>query len=98
MGNRTIERSVARKLYGEFSRKWRRERRLAGKAGRPGFRKPTFHQWYEMHLRDRDMMRQSTPVDVQEYLGRDPWAEPSARVQPEPHHGVVTIPIAGDPE
>jgi len=96
MGNRTIERSVARHLYTEFSQKWRREKRLAGQYGKPGVRKPTFSQWASMHERDLGMMAESSPVDVQEYLGQDPWAEPSPSKQ-EVDRGVVTVPISGDP-
>jgi hypothetical protein len=45
---------------------------MAGAWGKPG-RKPTFNDWYHMHRGDGDMMRQSTPTDVKEYLGLDPW-------------------------
>lgn len=107
MGNRTISRSMARKLYTEFSRRWRREKNLAGLHGKPGYRKPTFSQWYAIHQRDTEMMRESTPTDVQEYLGVDPWVEQPAprsareihgEVVPRDGRGVVTIPIAGDAE
>lgn len=95
MGNRTIERKAARRLYDEFSRKWRSERRLAGKVGQPGFRKPTFRQWHEIHLRDHAMMQASTPADVQEYLGQDPWQDMNP---PTSDRGVLTVPISGDDE
>ncbi len=103
MGNRTIERSMARTLYQEFSRRWRRERRIAGKQGDPKYRRPTFRQWHQMHLRDLEMMRQSTPVDVQEYMGQDPWVEtpegPPNNGDTEPvERGVLTLPMSGDPE
>ena len=93
--SRTIQRRMARALYDEFSRKWQRERRAAGKAGKPGFRKPTFNQWHTMHLRDMEMMRASTPVDVQEFLGRDPWAEESPGEQVQERR-VGTVPSTGD--
>lgn len=102
MGSRTIERGMARALYDDFSRRWRREKRLAGKVGFPGYRKPTFGQWHRMHLRNLEMMRESTPVDVQEYLGVDPWADPSVEGTEAPANngdtepmdrGVVTLPI-----
>lgn len=98
MGSRTIERGMARALYDDFSRQWRKEKRLAGKEGMPGYRKPSFGQWHRMHLRDHEMMRDSTPVDVQEYLGIDPWAEmsggPSNNGDTEPDaRGVPTVPI-----
>lgn len=75
MGNRIIERRIARALYDEFSRKWRRGCRLAGKSGVSGHRKPSFGEWRRMHLNDHGMMGESTPIDVQEFLGRDPWDE-----------------------
>lgn len=104
MGNRTIERAIARRLYGEFSKAWRSEKRLAGKYGERGYRKPTFSQWYGMHQHDQEMMRQSSPQDVQEYLGlQDPWAEempkaPQESSELKEERGVMTIPIAGDEE
>lgn len=98
--SRAIERHIARGLYEEFCRKWRRDKRLAGKAGQPGYRKPTFQQWNAIHLRDQEMMRESTPVDVQEYLGHDPWdtsvTERAANAETDQAmRGVVTIPIVG---
>lgn len=102
MGNRTIERAVARKLYGDFTRAWRREKRLAGKYGEPGFRRPTFAQWYAMHQRNQEMMAESTPQDVQEYLGLDPWTDQPKELRPvesegdDTDRGVMTIPISGD--
>lgn len=72
---RMIERKNARRLYDRFSRTWRREKRMAGVYGKPG-RKPTFNEWYYMHEGNSSMMAQSTPADVQEYLGLDPWDEP----------------------
>lgn len=101
MGSRTIERSMARALYGDFSRRWRMEKRLAGKAGVPGYRRPSFAQWHRMHLKDLEMMRESTPVDVQEYMGVDPWAEtpdgsPCDGDTEPADRGVTTVPIAGD--
>lgn len=103
MGNRTIERSVARALYGDFSKKWRRDKRNAGMHGKPGFKKPSFGQWYAIHQKNEQMMRESTPQDVQEYLGLDPWVEQIPRSLQEIHdeavpieeRGVVTIPITG---
>lgn len=96
--SRTIERSVARKLYDGFSRTWRREKRMAGAFGKPG-RKPTFNEWYHMHSRNTAMMAESSPSDVQEYLGLDPWeARPVGRAIEEAveQRGVITIPIAGN--
>lgn len=96
--SRTIERHVARKLYDNFSRTWRREKRMADAYGKPG-RKPTFNEWYHMHSRDNALMAESTPSDVQEYLGLDPWEVRSVgRVTEEAaeQRGVLTIPIAGN--
>lgn len=75
MGQRNIERAVARKLYDCFSLKWRREARVMGSYGKRGMRKPTFHQWYEAHMRDETMMKESTPADVREHFGIDPWGD-----------------------
>lgn len=107
MGNRTIERAIARKLYGDFSRSWNREKRLAGQYGKPGYRKPTFSQWYAMHEANRELMAESTPQDVQEYLGVDPWEQPAPQrtlqeihdeAIPTEERGVMTIPLMGDDE
>ncbi len=101
---RTLERSIARSLYQRFARNWRRELRLAGLYGKPNSpKRPTFNQWYKMHEKDSQMMRESTPQDVAEYMG-DPWAsgeaarfEVSTTTQDgEERRGVVEIPIAGD--
>lgn len=113
MMSRTVARSVARKQYERFSRDWRREKRMAGAWGRPG-RKPTFSEWYHLHEGDSGMMGQSTPSDVQEHLGMDPWApDPRAErlrdqveaarraieeVSEGGQRGVVTIPIIGEDE
>jgi len=101
MSMRSIDRSVAKNLYDKFSATWRREKRMSGQYGKPGARKPTFNQWYKMHMGNRDMMKQSTPADVQEYLyAEDPWAQQPIEVpiveQPEERRGVETINIAGD--
>lgn len=97
MGNRTIERSTAKALYHEFSLKWKRELRLSGKYGKPGFRKPTFSQWHKMHMKDHEMMKESTPSDVQEFLGLDPW-DPASEgtehpIEQESENDIVTVPI-----
>lgn len=96
--SRTLERSIARKQYEKFARRWREEKRMAGVYGKQGYRKPSFSEWYGIHQRDLEMMRQSTPSDVQEYLspGVDPWAEekPAAETS-DGERGVVTIDIAG---
>lgn len=100
MSDRTIERAMARKLYADFSRAWRREKRLAGMYGKQGYRKPTFSQWFAMHQRDQEMMAASTPQDVQEYLGLDPWAEqppePTVHDGEGQDRGVVEIPMMGE--
>ena len=101
--SRAIDRSVARKLYDGFSKKWRSELRFAGRYGKPGTRKPTFNQWFAMHQKDLTMMSESTPADVREYLGADPWLEgadasPSlsaASEAPSEERGVMTIPMHG---
>lgn len=107
--SRNIDRSVARRHYERFSRDWRREKRMAGAWGKPG-KKPVFSEWYHMHQRDSGMMSKSTPADVQEHLGLDPWVEPSrperealrviqkALGELEGERGVVTIPIIGENE
>ncbi len=112
MGQRVIERSIARRLYTEFSKRWRAEKMKAGLRGKPGYRKPTFSEWYAIHNRDREMMKESTPQDVQEYLGVDPWAETGPNLSsgprspqeihdeaiPREERGVTTINVAGDEE
>ena len=95
--SRTIERSIARREYGKFARRWRDEKRFAGVYGQPGYRRPSFSEWYHMHQRDLEMMKQSTPADVQEYLGADPWVEVQAApvLEETPsERGVVTLDIA----
>ena len=95
--SRMIQRNNARQLYGQFSVKWRRERRLAGDSVK-GYRKPSFSQWVSMHMGDRDMMAESTPVDVQEYMGHDPWESAPVSTQDVggSDRGVITLPIIGD--
>jgi hypothetical protein len=74
MGNRTIERSVARSLYAKFSRDWRDHLRASGKYGKPKSpKRPTFSQWYELHERNKEMMEQSKAEDVLDFLQADPW-------------------------
>ncbi len=96
MGNRIFARSVAKALYTEFSRRWRRERRFNGKAGKPGFRKPSFRQWSKMHSSDIGMMAESTPSDVQEHMGLDPWvvAAPTSDL-PSSMEGFVVLDESG---
>ncbi len=100
MGNRTIERGIARKLYTEFSKAWRKDLRAAGKYGDNGFRKPTFSQWSTMHLRNNAAMAESFPADVREFMEMDdPWATPpqSAEVKTvQEERGVYTTSISGD--
>lgn len=67
--SRTIERSIARREYEKFARRWREEKRFAGVYGKTGYRKPSFNEWYHMHQSDLEQMRQSSPADVQEHLG-----------------------------
>jgi hypothetical protein len=102
--SRTIERAVARREYEKFSKKWREEKRFAGVYGQVGYRKPSFNEWYHMHQRNLEMMKESTPADVQEHLGLDPWIEvqdpPRTAKEihdeaiPEENRGVITIDIA----
>lgn len=99
--SRTINRSVARKIYAEFSRNWRADLRrsgLYGKARSP--KRPSFNQWYHMHLKDTSMMRESTPQDVAEFLqpGIDPWTEqksPARVAEEQSERGVMTIQMVG---
>jgi len=72
--SRNVVRAMARKQYDHFSRDWRRERRMAASASPKRFgKKPSFSEWYHMHGGDAAMLRQSTPSDVREHLGMDPW-------------------------
>lgn len=99
--SRTLERSMARREYEKFARRWREEKRLAGIYGKAGYRRPSFSEWYSIHQRDIEMMRQSTPADVVEYLQADPWAEAPQYTpqqvndgEDQQDRGVVTIDIA----
>lgn len=98
--SRTIERSVARREYEKFSKRWRDEKRMAGLYGKTGYRKPTFSEWNAIHQRDLEQLKQSTPADVVEHLGVDPWEGQSefrpAVEQPKEERGVVTLNIAGN--
>lgn len=101
---RKQRRTEARRLYDRFSKQWREEMRLVGLYGKKSpYKRPSFSQWMAMHERDTDMMAESTPADVQEYLGQDPWVEQlDARArepeQPDSERGVATIQIVGDEE
>lgn len=82
--SRTISRSVAKRHYAKFSRLWRDDLRRAGLYGvARSPKRPTFNQWYAMHMQDIALTKESTPADVREHLGltleADPWAE-----QPKP--------------
>ena len=98
--SRNLERSMARSEYAKFAKRWRHEQRLAGVYGKTGFKRPKFNEWYAIHQRDMEMMKHSTPDDVREYLGADPWS-PQAEAnlapvggEPEGERGVVTLDIA----
>jgi hypothetical protein len=98
--SRNLERSIARNLYAKFAKRWRQEQRLSGVYGQPGYKRPKFNEWYAIHQKNLDMMNESTPADVREYVGADPWGEPMpAREEPkasdEGERGVTTINIAG---
>jgi hypothetical protein len=88
---------MARKMYDDFSRRWRRDARLADRYGKPGTKKPRFSDLWHMHQKQLEQMRGASPEDVREYMG-DPWAEPDTSRPEEPagERGVLTIPIAGD--
>jgi hypothetical protein len=103
--SRTLERSIARREYEKFMKKWRKEKRAAGVYGQTGYRRPSFNEWYTMHQRNLEMMRQSTPKDVVEYLGADPWMEQEPRLEsgpaaeaPAEERGVMTIDIKSGEE
>lgn len=102
--SRTIDRSVARRLYTKFSKLWRADLRTAGLYGKAKSpRRPTFNQWYSMHMGNNDLMKESTPRDVAEYLQPmiDPWMEAlpiEKAAEPVEERGVVTMNIAGDDE
>lgn len=92
--SRTIERSIARHEYNKFVKRWKQEKRLAGLYGKPGYRRPDFAEWYGMHQKNLEMMKQSAPADVVEYMGDDPWSEGTERPpveEPKSDRGVVTI-------
>lgn len=98
--SRTLDRSIARGLYEKFAKRWNQEKRLAGVYGKPGYRKPRFNEWYAMHQRNLEMMKESAPADVVEHLGDDPWGAESDAFRPQPdktegERGVTTIDIVG---
>lgn len=93
MSKRTIERSIARAMYTEFTRKWTRQKRFAGKYGEKGTRKPTFSQWYRLHEGNQEMMKQSDPSDVREHLMLDPWVDTFSSTGQESENGVLELPI-----
>lgn len=106
---RKQSRAEARRYYNTFSKIWRRDMRLAGLYGKKTqYKKPTFSQWVKMHESNNQMMEQSTPQDVQEHMGLDPWAEQldprvseqfsSGPKKPEQERGVTTIDIVADEE
>ncbi len=105
--SRTLDRSIARNLYSKFAKRWNQEKKLAGVYGKPGYKKPKFNEWYAMHQKNLEMMKESAPSDVVEYLGDDPWGgakEYTAQQindgqdQPKEERGVVTIDIASGKE
>ena len=99
--SRNLERSIARDLYAKFAKRWRQEQRLSGVYGQPGYKRPKFNEWFTMHQRNLEMMNESTPADVREYVGADPWGEPNPAFGAEPkasdegERGVTTINIMG---
>lgn len=105
MMSRTLNRSIARAHYNQFAKQWRRDLRTAGLYGQPRSpKRPTFNQWFAMHMNDTAMTKESTPGDVVEYLGLDPWdpanegTERPAFETDDSDRGVVTIPMFGDTE
>lgn len=105
MSTREINRSVAKKLYEKFSRQWRQDLRDQGLYGMKNSpKKPKFNNWYNMHGRDLNLLRQSSPKDVQEYLHMPlddvNWEQELANARTEvaesSERGVTTINIAGD--
>lgn len=106
--SRTLERSIARREYAKFAKRWRDEKRLAGIYGKAGYKRPSFGEWSAIHQRNLEMMKQSQPADVVEYLGADPWAEPAKKQddlafldsagtdEPKEERGVMTIDIVGN--
>lgn len=103
--SRTLERSIARRQYEKFLKQWRQEKRLAGVYGKSGYKHPSFNEWSSMYQSNLDMMRKSTPADVVEHIGADPWAEAPREYTPqeiydgedrkEVQRGVITMNIAG---
>lgn len=104
--SRNLQRSMARAEYAKFAKRWRQEQRLAGVYGKPNnFKRPKFNEWYTMHEKNLEMMKESAPADVLEYVGEDPWANPPevnlAPIQGEPEgerRGVVTLDISSGEE
>jgi hypothetical protein len=103
MTMRTFQRTQARALYSQFTRRWRRELRLSGLYGKPGSpRHPTFNQWLKLtqkNAREQPALsQQAVQAQVEETL-IDPWAGgEAAAFEAATERGVMTIPIAGDDE
>lgn len=93
--SRNLERSTARANYAKFAKKWRQEKRLAGVYGQPGYRRPSFSEWYSL----QDKKREKPPEHAYLEIGADdPWLEnPALKPQPDKteERGVTTINIAG---
>lgn len=90
--SRNLERSMARALYAKFAKRWRQEQRLSGVYGKPGYRRPKFNEWYQMHQQHvLEQAQVHAPAVEQQYLGPDPWAEGTEK---SADRGVVTIDIA----
>lgn len=108
--SRNLERSVARTNYAKFAKKWRSEKRLAGVYGQPGYRRPSFNEWYSMQSVEK---KNVAPEHAYLEIGADdPWLQPmptegtekysegssmtmGEKYDSEQERGVMTINIAG---
>ncbi len=87
---------MARTQYAKFAKKWRAEKRIAGVYGEPGYRRPSFNEWYSMHK--EQLAKKEAPPQYEQLSLEDPWLEeppPQAKSEKTEERGVMTINIAG---
>lgn len=78
--SRNLERSMARALYAKFAKRWRQEQRLAGVYGQPGYKRPKFNEWYQLHqqhvLEQAQVHAPAADLQYDEVeAASDPWAD-----------------------
>lgn len=101
--SRNLERSTARALYAKFAKQWRQQKRAVGVYGEPGYARPKFSQWFQMHQQNLaengkrlGQVQQELHAEGTELA--DPWFEdpPMGDSEVKEERGVVTMNISGD--